>query len=103
MFAVAILSFLPSHDKALLHTKGRFHAWGHAGAFALISFVMIRSVRSPGAKALMFVAAVALGCAIEYTQHVIYHQSVESLDILVDWIGILFGAMLTTLGSAREG
>lgn len=93
--ALAVISFLPIQDKLLLHTKGRLHFWGHAGVFALISYLLIRRVRSDVAKVLIFLSVLALGCGIEFMQHVLYHEALEWMDVLVDWIGILFGAMMT--------
>jgi len=97
VIAVAVISFLPLHEKLLLHTKGRLHFWGHTGAFALISFLLVRTARSGWGKLWMFLCVFALGCGIEFGQHAVYHEAVEWLDVLVDWIGILFGTMLTLI------
>ena len=97
VIALAIVSFLPIHDKLLLHTKGRLHFWGHAGAFSLISFLLVRTARSGAEKVLMVVCILALACGIEFGQHVYYREAVEWMDVLVDWIGILFGATMTTV------
>ena len=96
-FAVALLialSFLPLHDKLLLHTRGKYHFWAHGLAFALLACACISLVRARGARLIFFFGFILLGVGIEWGQHLLYHEPLERTDILTDTAGVVMGAVL---------
>lgn len=95
--AVLCLSFLPGTDKYVLHTQGRFHSLGHLLVFCVLAFVAMRSARSLQARAILFLAAVFLGFAIELTEHLVYRSYMEWKDVLLDFFGVLAGTILARL------
>jgi hypothetical protein len=97
--AIAILSFLPPWDKAMLHTRGKFHSWGHLLAFAVIAYFVARAARTARGKILLFVFSLIFGVGIEVSEHLMFGAPVEWKDVLVDALGVIAGtlmAMLTT-------
>ena len=92
--AVAWVSFLPSSDKAVLHTRGRFHSLGHLVAFSAMSFLLLRSSGSAKVRVALFCGALALGWAIEYAEHVVFGSRLERRDILVDALGVVLGSVV---------
>jgi VanZ family protein len=94
-------SFLPSHTKAVFHTQGRFHLWGHLSAFCAATFFSVRCVKSNRTSLRLVFGAFLLGIAIELIQHLIYPgETFEPKDVLFDSLGILLGA---ALGHSRSG
>jgi hypothetical protein len=99
---VAIISFLPGHDKDRLHTSGRYHSWGHLLAFSAVSFVVARTTHSRSARILLFAGSLVLGLAIEYGEHKVYGNSLEWKDVLVDSLGVVCGTLLAIVTQPRQ-
>ena len=92
--AIGLLSFLPGDEKRLLHTRGRYHSWGHLLAFAVIGFVLVRAGRSERQRGWFLAAAILLGFAIEGGEHLVFSSYLEWKDIFVDVTGAVGGALL---------
>ncbi len=93
VLGISILSFLPLGDKRMLHTKGRFHSWGHLFAFATVAFVALRAASSRQTRWLLFLGTLFFGLGIEVAQHIVYAEPVETFDILVDVTGVVLGSL----------
>jgi len=91
---VAAVSFLPSGDKQLLHTEGRFHLLGHLLAFAATGFLLALSMGPAWRRLGVLTIGSGLGASIEYAQHRIYGFRLELLDVLVDIVGVAIGVLL---------
>jgi hypothetical protein len=102
ILAVAIVSFLPGDDKHILHTRGRFHSWGHLLAFSVIGFGVARITHSLRGRILFLLGALVLGLAIEYGEHFVFLSPLEWKDVLADGLGVLCGTLLAIL-IALEG
>jgi hypothetical protein len=100
--AIAVLSFLPPVDKAMLHTRGRFHSWGHLLAFTVIAFLVARASRTAGGRILLFGWSLLFGIGIEYMEHRVFHSTLEWSDVLVDALGVMAGTLLAVLSRPRE-
>ena len=100
--AIGVLSFLPIEDKRVLHTKGRFHEWGHLFAFMAVAFVLLAAAKTWPARLLLFAGALLFGLGIEYGQHRVYGMPAETMDMIVDATGVILGSILA-LGSSRFG
>ncbi|WP_263359327.1 hypothetical protein [Acidicapsa ligni] len=99
---IAVVSFLPGDGKEVLHTRGRFHSWGHLIAFGIVAFPLARLARSTRARLLLFAAALIFGFGIEFAEHAIYHSVLEWKDILVDAIGVTCGTLMALVTAPRE-
>jgi hypothetical protein len=91
--AVIVLSFLPSNDKHLLHTRGHFHSWGHFAVFCVVSFVVARAARSLQSRVLLFLGSLIFGYGIELAEHLTFHAPLEWKDVLVDAAGVIAGTL----------
>jgi hypothetical protein len=100
--AIAVLSFLPPVDKAMLHTRGRFHSWGHLLAFSVIAFLVARASRTASGRILLFAWSLLFGIGIEYLEHRIFHSTLEWSDVLVDALGVMAGTLLAALSGPRQ-
>ena len=100
---LALLSFLPTHDKHELHTKGRLHSTGHLLFFFVAAALLMASARTTWVRVSLLCVTAALGASIEYIQHVLSGVPLEWHDILVDLLGIALGGLLLAIpGSLRE-
>ena len=100
---LTMLSFLPSKEKHVLHTKGRLHGPGHLMAFLLTTLVLLRLARSRRTQVLVLLVLAVLGPAFEYVQSVRDGFGVEWHDIVVDLLGVTLGALLVALlGGMRD-
>ncbi len=100
--SLTVLSFLPLRDKLALHTKGRLHFWGHGVIFGTIAFLVISVGASRKTRLFLFAGLLLLGWGIEYMQHVINHEALESSDVLVDFAGVCLGSLLARLVGAYQ-
>lgn len=106
LLAVAALSLLPTQDKFALHTQGRLHPWLHVLAFAVLTFLLLRAVRSPGWRLLVVTGMVAFGYGTEFAEQLLDTWPVEQTDVLLDGAGVLLGAAVGGLwpaGSQKRG
>ena len=97
LVALVVLSFQQLSIKELLHTRGRFHFWGHFGFFALIEVLLATGLGSLRSRLIGAGAMIGVGCAIEVLQNLIYGQPVETSDMLVDALGVIAGLILVLL------
>ena len=100
--AIAILSFLPGHDKHLLHTRGKYHSWGHFLAFSAVGYVAARMAGSPRTRALLFIGAVIFGFGIEFAEHLIFRGALEWKDVLIDAAGVIGGTLLALVSTPED-
>jgi uncharacterized membrane protein len=91
---LAVLSFLPNHDKLLLHTSGHYHRWGHLVGFLAVTVLLASSVTSLRIRFALSSALVAFGYLLEYFEHVIYTNPLERSDIRIDTLGVIFGLII---------
>ena len=96
---VAVLSFLPSGDKRVLHTTGRFHSLGHVLVFSVIAFLGFQGSRSSRARMLVLLGALVFGFGLEYGEHAFFGGEIEWTDVLADAAGVIGGALAGALSS----
>ena len=100
---LTMVSFLPSKEKHVLHTKGRLHGPGHLLAFFLTTFILLRLARKRSTRVLVMVVLAVLGPAFEIVQSIRDGYGVEWHDVFVDLLGVALGALvLALLGGMRE-
>ena len=95
--AVAVLSFLPTGDKRVLHTTGRYHSLGHVLVFSVIAFLAVRGSRSIGIGALVLLGALLFGFGLEFGEHTFFGGGMEWTDVLADGAGVAGGAVAAVL------
>jgi uncharacterized membrane protein len=94
MIVLVVLSFLPNHDKLLLHTSGHYHRWGHLVAFLTATLLLASSVTSLRARFALAAVIVSFGFFLEYVEHVIYINPLERSDIRIDTLGVVLGLII---------
>jgi uncharacterized membrane protein len=94
MIMLAVLSFLPNHDKLLLHTTGHYHRFGHVVAFLTVTLLLTSSVTSLRARFALASVLVYFGYLLEYFEHIIYNNALEHSDVLIDALGVVFGLII---------
>ena len=94
MIMLAILSFLPNHDKLLLHTSGHYHRWGHLAGFLTVTLLLASSVTSLRAKFSLAAVVVSFGFFLEYVEHIVYSNALERSDIRIDTLGVVLGLII---------
>jgi uncharacterized membrane protein len=94
MIMLAVLSFLPNHDKLLLHTTGHYHRFGHVVAFLTVTLLLASSVTSLRARFALAAVVVCFGYMLEYFEHIIYNNALERSDVLIDALGVVFGLII---------
>jgi hypothetical protein len=97
MIMLAVLSFLPNHDKLLLHTSGHYHRWGHLVAFLTATLLLISNVTSLKARFALAAVVVFFGYLLEFIEHVVYSNALEQSDIRVDTLGVVLGLIIVLL------
>jgi hypothetical protein len=100
--AIAILSFLPSSDKRILHTHGKYHSWGHLLAFSIVAFLLARMASSLRQRMLLFAGSLIFGLGIEVGEHLVFRSPLEWKDVLVDAMGVVGGMLIGVLSSPVE-
>jgi uncharacterized membrane protein len=94
MIMLAILSFLPNHDKLLLHTTGHYHRWGHLVGFLAVTLLLASSVTSLKARFALAGVVVSFGFFLEYVEHIVYSNALERSDIRLDTLGVILGLII---------
>jgi uncharacterized membrane protein len=94
MIMLSVLSFLPNHDKLLLHTTGHYHRFGHILAFLTVTLLLASSVTSLRARFALASVVVCFGYMLEYLEHIIYNNALERSDVLIDALGVVFGLII---------
>jgi uncharacterized membrane protein len=94
MALLAVLSFLPNHDKLLLHTTGHYHRLGHVLAFLAVTVLLVSSVTSLWSRFALAALVASFGFLLEFLEHVIYNNALERSDIMIDTLGVIFGLIL---------
>jgi uncharacterized membrane protein len=94
MIMLAVLSFLPNHDKLLLHTTGHYHRIGHVVAFLTVTLLLASSVTSLRARFALAAILVYFGYLLEYFEHIVYNNALERSDVLIDALGVVFGLII---------
>ena len=92
MFVLLVLSLAPS--SLALPTTGWDKA-NHALGFAVLG--LLGQWAWPGRTAVVLTALLAYGGLIELLQSFTPDRSTEAVDLLADWVGLLFGAGLAFL------
>jgi hypothetical protein len=96
LLGVGALS-LSTRSKHVLHTQGRLHSYFHMLAFTVIGYVTGRISRKPYQRILFFFLCLGFGFTTEVLEHLVYKNGLETHDIWVDAIGVLFGTGLALL------
>lgn len=99
---LALLSFLPTHDKHELHTKGRLHAPGHLVFFCVAAALLMESARTAWIRALLLGLLAAFGGSIEYLQHAISGVPLEWHDVIIDLLGVVLGGLLQAMAAGMR-
>jgi VanZ family protein len=99
--AVAVVSFLPADTKHALHTRGRFHSWGHFLIFSVVGYIAAGIARSPRARVLFFIGCLVFGFGIELAEHIVYQSGLEWKDVIVDAVGAGFGTVLALVTAPK--
>ena len=94
MIMLAVLSFLPNHDKLLLHTTGHYHRIGHVVGFLTVTLLLTSSVTSLRARFALAAVLVYFGYLLEYFEHIMYNNALERSDVLIDALGVVFGLII---------
>jgi len=94
MVLLVVLSFLPNHDKLLLHTTGHYHRVGHVLAFFTLTLLLVSSVTSLRSRFALAAMVVSFGYLLEFMEHVIYNNALEWSDVMIDTLGVIFGLIL---------
>jgi hypothetical protein len=94
MMMLAVLSFLPNHDKLLLHTSGHYHRWGHLVAFLIVTLLLAGSVTSLRVRFALAAVIVSFGFFLEYVEHIVYTNALERSDIRIDTLGVVLGLIV---------
>jgi uncharacterized membrane protein len=94
MVMLAVLSFLPNHDKVLLHTSGHYHGWGHVLAFLTVTLLLVSSITSLRARMALAAVVAFFGYLLEFLEHVIYNNVLERSDVMIDTLGVIFGLII---------
>jgi hypothetical protein len=67
------------------------HRLFHVVSFAGIALLLVLIARTPGQKIFAALGVIALGCAIEYGQHLIFRSRIEWWDMRDDALGTIMG------------
>ena len=94
MVLLAVLSFLPNQDKLLLHTTGHYHRVGHVLAFLTVTLLLVGSATSLWSQFALAAMVVSFGCLLEFLEHIIYNNTLEWSDVMIDTLGVIFGLIL---------
>jgi hypothetical protein len=98
---VAIVSFLPTDKKHLLHTRGRYHPLGHLLAFAVVAYAVDGIARSTRARVLFFIGAIIFGVGIELIEHLLIRNPLEWDDVWYDAVGVMIGTLLAIVTAPK--
>jgi hypothetical protein len=98
---VAIVSFLPTDKKHLLHTRGRFHPLGHLLAFAVVAYAVAGVARSTRTRVLFFIGAMVFGFGIELAEHLLVNNPLEWDDVWYDAVGVMVGTLLAIVTAPK--
>ena len=99
---IALFSFLPGKAKSVLHTRGRFHSWGHLIVFLCLSYIVARTALSLRGRILLFLASLVLGFGIEAGERLVFGSHMEWKDVLVDAAGVIGGTLLAIFTAPVE-
>ena len=91
-------SLLPGNLKSVTHTEGTPHRFVHMMAFAITGALTRLTTRSWLPPALL----IALGLALEVSQHLFYGSAFEWRDVLDDAVGVGTGILLIALLAYRR-
>jgi len=105
MAVVIVVSLLPlrvgysgtPRSASVLAMARRTHVIAHIFAFGVPAFVFSMFLRRPARRLLCVCGLAGLGLLIEYCQHVIYHNPLETWDVRDDFLAVLGGYLLATL------
>ena len=100
---LAVISFLPGGSKHILHTRGRFHSWGHLLSFAVVAFVAMSVTRSSRGRILWLGGLVLFGFGIEAAERLVFGNPMEWKDVGMDAIGAACGAIAAVLTAPKRG
>ena len=106
IICLVVLSLYPNSRRVVLPAPSRMllsktrasrtkrvlrHRLFHVVSFAGIALLLVLIARTPGQKILAVLALIALGCAIEYAQHLIFRSRIEWWDMRDDALGAIMG------------
>jgi glycopeptide antibiotics resistance protein len=96
--AAACLSLI-GRSRIWLHTMGSLHVWYHVVLFAVLVVLAMCASGSPSKRAEWIVAIALLGFAIETSQALMNHTTMEWPDVRSDACGIVVGGVAAWLFS----
>ena len=106
IICLVVLSLYPSSRRVALRAPSRMlvgktgasrvkrvlrHRLFHVVSFAGIALFLVLIARTPGQKIYATLGVIALGCAIEYAQHLIFRSRLEWWDMRDDALGAIMG------------
>ena len=103
MAALTLLSFLPTHRKDELHTRGRLHSAGHLVFFLVAGVLVSASARTARVRAVLLCLVAALAVIVEFLQHVTSGAPMEWHDVVVDLLGLTVGSILLAVAGGMRG
>jgi hypothetical protein len=86
----------------MLHTRGRFHSWGHLIVFFLVAYILARTTQSLRGRILIFLGSLVLGFGIEAGERLVFGSHMEWKDVLVDAAGVIGGTLLAIFTAPVE-
>jgi hypothetical protein len=93
VLVLAAGSFLPDHAKDAIGTHA-VHRLYHLVSFGSTAYLLSLIARDTRERFAASFFVIALGCALEYGQHVVFHIPIEWWDIRDDTLGVLAAALL---------
>ena len=88
------ISLMPLGFKNALGTTGQYHAWGHFFVFLLTAVLVSWNSKSLALRIVSGAFALAFGILLEGLERVVYHNTFEWKDVLMDGLGVLAGLLL---------
>jgi glycopeptide antibiotics resistance protein len=99
----AICLSLIGRSRGWLHTTGSLHVWYHVVLFAVLGVLSMTVSNSPSKRAEWMVWMVVVGFAIESSQAIINHTTMEWADVWSDGCCIVLGGVVGWVISLRQG
>jgi hypothetical protein len=101
VLALVIGSVLPDAAKIAIGTH-YWHRLYHLLSFGSTAYLLTLIARTTRERLYALLFVIALGAAIEFSQHAIFGNSIEWWDIRDDTLGVLLAAVLSQWSALRQ-